>query len=119
MLIALPAWCKRTEAGPLAELLAIGNLDERNAVLLAESDDELLVSLLLAVLVKDTHVCLATVQSLRGFTETTGKTVVDQSELQDTLEGVDGGHLALGGIAGDLDNVGGDLGGVIFNVRLT
>jgi hypothetical protein len=42
---------------------------------------------------------------------------VDEGELQDTLEGVDGRQLALGGVAGDLDDIG-DLGGVIFNVRL-
>jgi hypothetical protein len=43
---------------------------------------------------------------------------VHQGELQNTLEGVRDGHLALGGIAGNLDLVGGDLGGVVFYVRL-
>ena len=107
----------RTETGPLAELLAILDLDERDLVLVAESDDELLVGLLLAVLVQDTHVSLATVKSLGSLTETTGKTVVHERELQDTLESVENGHLALRGLAGNLNNIG-DLGGVVFYVRL-
>lgn len=60
---------------------------------------------------------LATVEGLGGLTETAGEAVVDEGELQDTLEGVDGRQLALGGVAGDLDDIG-DLGGVIFDVRL-
>lgn len=86
-------------------------------MLLAEGDDELLVGLLLAVLVEDAHVRLATVQGLGGFAEATGEAVVDEGKLQDSLEGVDGGQLALRGVAGDLDDIG-DLGGVIFDVRL-
>ena len=87
--------CERTKTGPLAELLSVWNLDERDLVLGAESDDELLVSLLLAGLVEDTHVCLATVESLGCLTETTGKTIVHQGKLEDTLKGIKDGHLSL------------------------
>lgn len=108
---------QNAKTGPLAELLAIGNLDERNLVLIAESNDQLLVGLLLAVLVQDAHVSLTTVKSLRGFSETAGETVVHESELENTLEGVQNGHLALGGISGNF-NLLGDLGGVVlFYVR--
>lgn len=85
----------------------------------AESDDKLLVGLLLASLVEDAHVGLAAVEGLGSLTETAGKTVVHEGELQDTLEGVKNGHLALGaGIGGNLDLLG-HLGGVVlFYVRL-
>jgi hypothetical protein len=87
-------------------------------VLIAESNDQLLVGLLLAVLVQDAHVSLATVQSLGGFTETAGETVVHESELENTLQGVQNGHLALGGISRNFDFLD-DLGGVVlFYVRL-
>ena len=88
-------WWERTKTGPLAELLSVWNLDERDLVLGAESDDELLVSLLLASLVEDTHVCLAAVESLGSLTETAGKTIVHQGELENTLESIQNGHLSL------------------------
>ena len=107
-----------TETSPLAQLLAIGNLDERDAVLAAKSDDQLLVSLLLARLVEDAHVRLATVESLGCFAEAAGEAVVDQGELEDTLESVKNGHLALGSLGRNLD-LRGDLGSVVlFYVRL-
>ena len=111
---------KLTETSPLAELLAVGDLDQRDLVLAAESDDQLLVGLLLASLVEDAHVSLATVKGLGGLTETAGKTVVDESELEDTLEGLEDRHLALsgGGIGRYLDLLGGDDGLVVFSVRL-
>jgi hypothetical protein len=108
----------RTETGPLAELLAVGNLDQRDLVLRAQGNDQLLVGLLLALLVQDTHVSLTAVQGLGSLTQTTGKTVVHESQLQNTLEGIENGHLALGGVGGDLDLIL-DLGGVVlFYVRL-
>jgi hypothetical protein len=77
-------------------------------VLGAKSLDELLVGVLVAVLVQDTHVSLATVEGLGGLTETTGETVVDEGVAEDTLERVLDGHLALvGSIGGDLDLLGG------------
>lgn len=110
---------KLTETDPLAEHLSIGNLDEGDLVLGAESDNELLVSLLLAALVEDTHVGLAAVEGLGGLTETTGKTVVDQGDAQNTLEGVQDGHLAAAGIGRNLDLLsGGDGGCGLFSVRL-
>lgn len=109
---------KRTETGPLAELLAIGDLDERDLVLGAESDDELLVGLLLARLVQDTHVSLAAVKGLGGLAQTAGKAVVNQGQLQDTLEGVENRHLARGGIGRNLDLLLLNGGSGLFSVRL-
>lgn len=88
-------------------------------MLVAEGGDQLLVGILLAVLVENAHVSLTAVKSLGSLTETTGKTVVHQSQLQNTLEGILNGHLALGGIAGNLDLLD-DLGNVVvvFYVRL-
>lgn len=85
----------------------------------AESDNKLLVSLLLAALVQDTHVGLTAVEGLGGLTETTGKTIVDQGDAQNTLEGVQDGHLAATGIGRNLDLLGGGNGGCgLFSVRL-
>ena len=110
----------RTETGPLAELLAVRDLDERDLVLRAKGNNELLVGLLLASLVQDAHVRLAAVEGLGRLAETAGKTVVDESELEDTLEGLEDRHLALsgGGIGRYLDLLGGDDGLVVFSVRL-
>ena len=112
-----------TETSPLAELLAVGDLDQRDLVLAAKSDDELLVGLLLACLVEHAHVSLATVKGLGGLTETAGKSVVDQRDLQDTLEGVENGHaaarLAVVGSDLDFDFFGrGDRGRGLFYIRL-
>jgi hypothetical protein len=109
----------RTETGPLAELLSVWNLDQWDLVLGAESDNKLLVCLLLASLVQDAHMGLASVESLGRLTETTGETVVHESELEDTLEGIENGHLALWRIAGDLDLIS-NLDGWVFRfyVRL-
>lgn len=109
------------KTSPLAELLAIWDLDERDLVLAAQGNDELLVRLLLASLVENAHMRLATVEGLGGLTQTTGKSVVDESELEDTLEGLKDAHLALtaGCIGRDFD-LGGraDLGlGIVFSVR--
>jgi hypothetical protein len=109
-----------TETSPLAELLAVGDLDQRDLVLAAESDDQLLVGLLLASLVEDAHVGLATVKGLGGLTETAGKTVVDEGDLEHALERVEDGHVAAGGVSGDLDLLDGLdlLLGNLFSVRL-
>ncbi len=82
----------------------------------AESDDELLVGLLLAGLVEDAHVGLSSVEGLGSLTETAGKTVVHEGELEDTLEGIKDRHLALGSLSGNLDLLGGNV--VLFYVRL-
>jgi hypothetical protein len=91
-------------------------------VLRAKSHDQLLVCLLLASFVEDAHVCLATIEGLAGFAKPTGETVVDESDLENTLQGLEDGHLALAGgcIATDFDFVGRcDWGlGFLFSVRL-
>ena len=113
---------ERTETSPLAELLAIRDLDEGDLVLGAQGHDELLVGLLLARLVEDAHVGLAAVEGLGGLAQTAGEAVVDQRELEHALEGLEHAHLAGagGGIGADFDLGGGrDLGlGVVFSVRL-
>lgn len=111
---------KLTETSPLAELLAVGDLDQRDLVLAAESDDELLVGLLLASLVEDAHVGLATVEGLGGLTETAGKTVVDEGDLEHALESVEDRHAATGVVSRHLDLVSGLdlLLGNLFSVRL-
>lgn len=111
---------KHTETDPLAEHLSVRNLDQGDLVLGAQSDNELLVSLLLATLVEDTHVSLTAVESLGGLTETTGKTIVDEGDAQDTLQSIEDGHLAGASVSGNLDLIGGN-GGVglgLFSVRL-
>jgi hypothetical protein len=106
-------------------LLAIRNLDERDVVLSAKRNNQLLVCLLLASLVQHAHVCLATVEGFGSFAQTAGETIVDEGDLEHTLERVEDGHAAgLGAsISGDLDFIGGShlVGGNIgdlFSVRL-
>ena len=116
---------KRTKTSPFAELLSIRDLDKRDLVLAAEGNDQLLVRLLLAGLVEDTHVGLATVEGLAGLTETAGETVVDEGDLEDTLQGVQHGHgaglAAIAAVGCDFDLAFGldllDVGG-LFSVRL-
>jgi hypothetical protein len=90
-------------------------------VLAAKGNDELLVGLLLASLVEDAHVCLATVESLGSLAETAGESVVDQRDLEDTLEGIEDGHgTGLSGLIGaNFDLLGGgDGAGGLFYIRL-
>lgn len=89
-------------------------------MLRAESNNKLLVSLLLAALVKDTHVRLATVEGLSGLAQTAGQTIVDERDAQNALQSVQDGHLAGAGIGGNLDLIGGDdgVGLGLFSVRL-
>jgi hypothetical protein len=110
-----------TKSSPLSQLFPIRNLDERNLVLATQRHHQLLVRLLLAALVQNTHVSLAAVKSLRCLTQTAGKSIVDKSELENSLEGIEDAHLALGGsgVGTDFDFVGGcDIGGGLFSVRL-
>lgn len=114
-----PGRVQLTKSGPLAELLAVGNLDQGDLVLGAQGDHELLVGLLLAGLVEHAHVRLSSVQGLGGLAQAAGETVVHQSELEDALERVEDGHLALGGgIAGDFDLLRNFGSVVLFYVRL-
>jgi hypothetical protein len=64
---------------------------------------------------------LTSIQSLGGFAQTTCKTIVHESELENTLQGIEDGHLTFGcGISGDFDFVGfrNDGGGWLFSIRL-
>jgi hypothetical protein len=111
-------WERLTETSPLAQLLAVRDLDQGDLVLGAECDDELLICLLLASLVEYAHVCLASVQRLGRFPETAGETVVHEGELENSFQGVENGHLALGAIGADFDSIP-NLGSVrLFYVRL-
>ncbi|KAJ6258397.1 hypothetical protein Dda_6437 [Drechslerella dactyloides] len=105
------------ETGPLAELLAVANLDQRNLMLRAQRLDQLLVGLLLAVLVQDAHVRLAAVERLAGLAQAAGEAVVDEGVAEDALECVFDGHGTFGGggVGGDFDFVGGLDGGDIFS----
>jgi hypothetical protein len=113
---------KLTETSPFTKLLSIGNLDERDLVLRAQGHDQLLVRLFLASFVEDAHVSLTPIEGLAGFAETTGETVVDECDLEDTLQGLENGHLAFacGGIAADFNFVGRSHRGLgfLFSVRL-
>ena len=62
-------------------------LDQRNAVLHAESGDQLLVHRLITVLGQDTEESLSLVQSLGGLPHTSGQAVSDESLLEDLLDG--------------------------------
>lgn len=75
---------KNAQSSPFAELLAIRHLDERDFVLRAQRNDELLVGLLLACFVQDAHMSLATVECFAGFAEATGETVMDEGNFEDT-----------------------------------
>jgi hypothetical protein len=110
-----------TQTSPLAQLFTIGDLDERNLVLGAKRNDKFLVRLLLASLIEDTHMGLATIERLGCLSETAGESVVDEGKLQDALEGFENGHLAFagGGIAADFDFGGLSHGGCgLFSVGL-
>jgi hypothetical protein len=88
-------------------------------VLRAQGHDKLLVGLLLASLVEDAHVCLATIESLGGFAETARKTIVHKRELENALQRIKNRHLTLGGLSGDFDLILHlDSGGILFYVRL-
>jgi hypothetical protein len=68
---------QNAKTGPLAQLLSIGHLDERDLVLGAQGNDEFLVGFFFAGFVEDAHVCLATVEGFGGFAQAAGKTVVN------------------------------------------
>lgn len=96
-------------------MFSIRNLDERNLVGGAKSDNKLLVCFLFAGLVEDAQVRLTAVKSLRDFTESAGKTVVHQGDTQNTLESVQDGQLTLRSGGGDFDL---NVVNLLFYVRL-
>jgi len=115
-----------TKPSPLAQLLPIRYLDQRDLVLATQCHDQLLVCLLFASLVEDAHVGLAAVERFACFTEAARETVVDESDLEDALQGIKDGHasrLAGAVIGRNFDILGrGNLlvgsGGWLFSVRL-
>lgn len=80
---------KNTETSPFSQLLSVRNLDQRDLVLRAKRNDQLLVCLLLAALVEYANVSLTSVQGLGCFAETSRKTVVHKSKLENTLESIE------------------------------
>jgi len=110
---------EHAETSPFTELLAVGYLNEGDFVLGAQSLDELLVCVFVAVFVENAHVGLTTIEGLGSLAEATSKTIVDESMAEDTLQGILNGHLSLGdGIGGDLDLLGSfDFGDILSCVR--
>ena len=74
------------EADPLADHLAVSDLDEVDLVLIAESLDELDVLLLGASFVQDAEMGLTLVKGLGALAQTTGKTVVDHCLLENLFK---------------------------------
>lgn len=111
-----------TKASPLSKLLAIGHLDQRDLVLRAQRHNELLVRLLLARLIEDAHMRLASIERLARLTEPTRKPVVDERELEHALERLQHAHLALAcgciGAHFDFACLGDCCGWNLFSVRL-
>jgi hypothetical protein len=62
-------------------LLSIRDLDQRDFVLRAQRDDQLLVCLFFAGFIKDTHMRLASIERFGSFAETTCETIMHESEL--------------------------------------
>lgn len=95
------------ETGPLAELLGVRDLDERDLLigLVAEGLNKTDVRLLSDRVAEDSHVSVARRESLGGLTETTGKAVGNQGLLEDTTESILNRHATRGsGLSnGDLD----------------
>jgi len=82
-----------TETSPLAELLFIGHLDEGDLMFGTESDDELDVGIFLAVLVEYTHMGLLAIERTRRLSQAASQAIVDQRNLQHTLQSIDDTHL--------------------------
>lgn len=93
------------KTNPLTELLGVGNLDQRNLLLglLAESLNKLDVRLLINGLGENAKESLPGRKSLGSLTKTTGKTVVNESTLKSTLEGIFNRDFSGRGDFGDFD----------------
>jgi len=83
--------------GPLAQLLPVRNLDQRDLVLAAQGHNELLVRFLLAILIEHAHVRLSPIERLGSLAEPAREPIVHERDFQDSLEGVEDAELALGG----------------------
>lgn len=79
---------EHAEAGPLAKKLSVRDLDERDLVLRAQSDNEFLVGFFFACLVQDTHVRLTAIEGLGCLAQTAGQTIMDESEFEYTCKAI-------------------------------
>ena len=115
-----------TQPRPLAQLLPIRHLNQRDLVLAAQRHNQLLISLLLARLIEHAHVSLATIEGLARLAQTARQAVVDEGDFEYALERVERAHAAGFGVRGHIDFVRccylllADVGGVggLFSVRL-
>jgi len=105
------------EAGPFGELGALGNTDEIDVVLGAETSDELLVASFFAVVSKDAEVSSAGVEGAGDLGDTADEAVDFDGLLDDDAEGgfdvfgFDVGVVDNDGGFSDLDGLGGLFGG--------
>ena len=76
------------ESNPLADHLAVSDLDKVDLVLVAECFNELDVLLLGASFVQDAEMGLTLVKGLGALAQTTSKTVVDHGLLENLFEGL-------------------------------
>jgi len=74
------------KTGPLTENLRVTDLDQVDFVFGTEGLNQLEVLGFATGLNEDTQVSLAFIESLGGFTETAGKTITNESGLQDLLQ---------------------------------
>lgn len=91
------------ETSPGTQDLSVGDLDEVDLVLGTESFNELDVFSLSAGFDQDAEVGCSTVESLCAFSQSTSKTVVVESVLEDLLESFFNRHLACWGSLCDFD----------------
>lgn len=87
------------ETSPLTKLLSIRNLDDgdRLSGLVRKSLDQSSVGLFGDGLAQNAELGLTRRESLGSLSETSSKTVVDQSLLEDTSQGIFNGDTAGGG----------------------
>merc|ERR1712189_97239 len=80
------------QACPFTEFLVVVYLDEVDAVFSAKSLDKLHVRLFITVVGKNAQKCLSFVKCFDSFTKTTCHTIVNHSQLQYLLNGVEDVH---------------------------
>jgi hypothetical protein len=81
---------KLAQSSPLTELLGIRNLDQRNLLFgfVAQSLDQSNVRLLSDSIAENTDLGLSRRQGLGGFSQSSSKTIVDKSLLENSFKGV-------------------------------
>lgn len=84
-LYGLALFVVAAQTSPLTKGLGLLDCDQRNAMLAAQSVDELNVSLLVARVGQDAQVSLTSVESLHALAQTTSQTVVVQRSTKDSL----------------------------------